>query len=72
MTKRLFSFLLASILMTCTCLSAFAADSQGGAISNTLSAMFTMALLMFKALFLTRLLGMFLIRLLAIQSIAMV
>lgn len=36
MTKRLFSFLLASILMTCTCLSAFAADSQGGAISNTI------------------------------------
>ena len=36
MTKRLFSFLLASILMTCSCLSAFAADSQGGSISNTI------------------------------------
>lgn len=36
MIKRLFSFLLASILMTCICLSAFAADSQGGSISNTI------------------------------------
>lgn len=36
MTKKLFSFLLASILMACTCLSAFAADSQGGTVSNTI------------------------------------
>lgn len=36
MIKRLFSFLLASILMACICLSAFAADSQGGSISNTI------------------------------------
>lgn len=36
MTKKPFSFLLASILMACTCLSAFAADSQGGTVSNTI------------------------------------
>lgn len=70
MIKRLFSFLLASILMTCICLSAFAADSQGG-LFPILSVMCIMVFLIFKTVFLTPFLGMSPIRLLVIQNIVM-